>query len=339
MYQGRLFSVDVILVICLASAWLIEIVLGSPRFLPKPSRFVERFVKASADRVLALVERVSGTGATSKAPPECDAVAPRPSGRWAGVFLAFYLVSFSFIVTAALIDLAHRLHPAYYYLANILVFYRALNTRAAADKAAVARRGLRGPEDGDGVHNIIAQLSKNCLDGVCAPMLYVSVGMLFGVPAALAAAYGALSILVGVVGDKNSEYDGIGWAAAKLDGAANFLPARLCGIILPLLAPFCGMGVGGMVRGFRATREPHSVREYSKNYTSPNDAWPAAAFAGVLGIKFGRDGYDYSADAAGNGTKAPGMKDIGKAAGLMLASSLATLAACCGALLFYAISG
>ena len=319
MNAENLFSIDVNLVICLAVSWFIELALGSPRFIPKPSLLIARFAKLSADRLLAFIERLKIRSAKAE--------------KRAGVFLLIYIVLFSSIVTAVFLDLLRRLHPVFYYIFNALIISGVINTRAAADRAMSARKTL-AREDTDSIRLIIADISKNCLDGVLAPMLYAALGVLLGIPAVLAAAYKTLAILDSVVGHKSGEYLYLGWASAKADDAMNFIPARLCGLLLPLLAPVCGTGAMGMARGFRATRETHAARVFSNNYISPNDAWPAAAFAGSLGIGLGGSGEAPIGDKSEVYAKEPEIEDIGKAIRLMFVASLAVLIICCAALLF-----
>ena len=339
-----MFTIDPNYIICLAAAWLIEIVLGSPKFLPRPSKLATHCAIAAADRVLSVSERAAnrkngGNGRAAKL------------DRHAGIFLAVYVLMFTFIVTAVLLDLSHRLHPALYYILTSLIISEAINTRKAADAAISSRKAndaaivkRKTPTDyangsGDPHINekrIIWDLSKNCLDGVYAPLLYVTIGIFLGVPAALTATYRMLAALDGAVGHKEGEYKNIGWAAAKLDDAANFLPARICGAVLPLHAALCGSGARGMLRGFRATRDAHSARSYGHNYKSVNDIWAAAAFAGVLGVSLGGAETRPAGGNAAEGLAEPGDNETGKAIRLMIAASLSAVILICCALAYYA---
>ena len=135
------------------------------------------------------------------------------------------------------------------------------------------------------VWRVIEGLSKNCVEGVVAPILFIAAGALIGLPAAFAAAYRTLSAIAGIAGGDDRKYKNIGWAAVKLEYAVNFIPARLCAIVLPLAAPVCGAGLAGVRRGLRATRDIHSAQSGgSRDYAGGNGVWPAAAIAGVLNI-------------------------------------------------------
>ena len=320
MNLAKWFTVDVNLVVCLAASWLIELALGSPRFLPKFSDIAGRFVKASADKALVMTGRTQNHRARAE--------------KRAGVFLLIYIILFAAIATAVLLDFIKKLHPFLYYIFNVIILCRVINTRGAADIAAEARHKLRA-EDTASIKRIVAGISKNCLDGIFAPMLYATLGVFIGIPTVFAIAYKSLAIMDEAIGHKSGEYNNLGWAAAKMDDAANYLPARLCGLILPLLAPFCGTGARGIARGFRATSESNAARVFSNNYTSPNDAWPAAAFAGTLGISIGSGDDIKILHKQETQLREPELKDIGKAIRLMFVSSAALLALCCGALLYF----
>ncbi len=104
-------------------------------------------------------------------------------------------------------------------------------------------------------------------------MFYAFIG---GAPLALA--YKAINTLDSMIGYKNCRYCDLGWAAARLDDVANYLPARLTGLLLVLVAPFTP---GGIKRTWTVLR-----RDAGK-HPSPNGGIPEAAVAGALGIRLG----------------------------------------------------
>jgi cobalamin biosynthesis protein CobD/CbiB len=113
------------------------------------------------------------------------------------------------------------------------------------------------------------------------------------------------------------------------------LPSRLCAVALPFFAPLCGMGARGVKRGLKATRDAHSAMAYGGR-PSLNDAMPAAAFAGALGIKLGGVGHPPADDSAIDGElKEPGAAEIKKAALMMASASVFMLLACCLILIYF----
>ena len=65
-------------------------------------------------------------------------------------------------------------------------------------------------------------VAENVVDGVLSPLFFAALG---GAPLALA--YKMINTLDSMVGYKNPRYLLFGRTAARIDDAANFLPARL----------------------------------------------------------------------------------------------------------------
>jgi adenosylcobinamide-phosphate synthase len=129
---------------------------------------------------------------------------------------------------------------------------------------------------------VIETVSENLSDGVIAPLFYLAIG---GLP--LAIAYKAINTLDSMVGYKNEKYLSFGWAAARLDDVANFIPARLTGILI-VLASFCYFLVRSPGGAFSTARDSFRVmRRDGRNHTSPNSGIPEAAMAGCLGVRLG----------------------------------------------------
>ena len=119
---------------------------------------------------------------------------------------------------------------------------------------------------------VLESLAENLSDGVVAPLLYYA---LAGVPGLMA--YKMVNTLDSMVGYRNPRYEQFGKFAARLDDAANLLPARLTAGLLA--------GLGGSGRGFRF------ILEYGHRHESPNAGYPEAALAGVLNCRFGGPNY------------------------------------------------
>ena len=120
----------------------------------------------------------------------------------------------------------------------------------------------------------IESVAENASDGVVAPMLY---GLLLGAPGALA--YKAVNTLDSMVGHPHPPYENLGWAPARLDDLANFVPARLTTLLAAAASGFAGGS--GVVKTLAV------VSRYGPLTKSPNAGWAEAAFAGALDLRLG----------------------------------------------------
>ena len=140
----------------------------------------------------------------------------------------------------------------------------------AAAREAVSRIVGRDPSalDEAGIARAaIESLAENASDGIVAPVFW---GALFGLPGILG--YKAINTLDSMIGHHNERHEAFGWAAARIDDVANFIPARLTGFLFVLLAPRRSEALSCMTRDARRHR-------------SPNAGWPEAAMAGALGVR------------------------------------------------------
>jgi adenosylcobinamide-phosphate synthase len=131
---------------------------------------------------------------------------------------------------------------------------------AALDEAGLARAALES-------------VAENTADAQVAPLLWVAAG---GVPAVLM--YRAVNTLDAMIGNRSPRYARFGWAAARLDDVANYLPARVTGVLIVACAPVVGGSPAGAVRAWRRDAARHP---------SPNAGVVEAAFAGALGVRLG----------------------------------------------------
>ncbi len=119
----------------------------------------------------------------------------------------------------------------------------------------------------------IESLSENFSDGVAAPAFWFA---LFGLPGLFA--YKMLNTADSMIGHKSEKYLQFGWASARLDDVANFIPARLSILLISASA----LGCYGLAAARNALRVGLSD---SGIHRSPNSGWPEAAMAGALDIQ------------------------------------------------------
>ena len=187
--------------------------------------------------------------------------------HWAAVTVPFgwffeLLVMTTLIAQRSLYDHVSRVHMALD------------ESGLAAGREAVSHIVGRDPNalDDHGVcRAAIESLAENFSDGVVAPVFWA---LIFGLPGLLA--YKTINTLDSMIGHKTPRYLYFGRFAARLDDAANWMPARISGLIL-VLASFIAPGArpGAALRTM--------FRDAGK-HKSPNAGWPEAATAGALDL-------------------------------------------------------
>lgn len=153
----------------------------------------------------------------------------------------------------------------------------ALRTSLDAGREAVSHIVGRDPQalDEAGVSRAaIETLAESTCDGVVAPWFWL---VLLGLPGI--ALYKAINTADSMIGHLNERYRDYGWAAAKLDDLANWIPARLTAVLITLACFFTPHASPSRAWGM--------ARRDARKHASPNSGWPEAAFAGALAFKLG----------------------------------------------------
>ena len=136
----------------------------------------------------------------------------------------------------------------------------------------------------------------------------------------MALAYKAVSTLDSMIGHMDDRYRWFGWASARLDDVANFLPARITALLLVL-------SVGIVSRSWPTTqRALRILLRDGRQHPSPNSGRPEAAMAGALGVQLGGlnryDGLPIERPCLGDPDQPLTRTHIGMALTLMLWASL-----------------
>lgn len=119
----------------------------------------------------------------------------------------------------------------------------------------------------------IESAAENFSDGLVAPVFWY---VLLGLPGLLV--FKAVSTADSMIGHRTPRYEAFGWAAARLDDALSFVPARLSALLIALAALFARRSARQALR--MAWRD-------AGLHKSPNAGWPEAAAAGALGLALG----------------------------------------------------
>ncbi|MGQ4617351.1 cobalamin biosynthesis protein [Nocardia sp. R7R-8] len=172
--------------------------------------------------------------------------------------------------------------------------------------------------DGDGLARAaLESIAENTSDAAVAPLVW---GAVAGIPGLLG--YRAVNTLDAMIGYRNDRYRRFGWAAARVDDAANLIPARVTGVLTAVLAPTIGGRPAAALAAWRRDAAAHP---------SPNAGVAEASMAGALGVRLGgRTEYPHGVEmrpTLGDGP-APTVHDLRRAVRLSEAVQLtATLLA------------
>ena len=249
----------------------LDALCGDPRWLPHP-------VQAIAKLALAIEEPLRRTISNPK---------------YAGIVATIAVVGGTAGCCAALLWIATMIHPLLGDLVAIFILY---TTLAARDLSRHARAVEQPLHEGDlpqarqqvamlvgrdtdqlGEDEItratVESVAENTVDGVTAPLLFA----LFGGPI-FAMSYKAINTLDSTFGYKNERYLHFGWASARLDDVANFIPARISALLVPVAAKL--LKLDAKQAWAIMCRDRH-------NHPSPNGGQIEAAMAGAMNVRLG----------------------------------------------------
>ena len=116
----------------------------------------------------------------------------------------------------------------------------------------------------------VESVAENTVDAVICTAFWAAVG---GAPAVLA--HRAINTMDAMVGHHNDRFEHYGWASARLDDLAAWVPARLTALAVAVLRPW------------HAVRIAQAVIRDAPGHPSPNSGVAEAAFAAALGLRLG----------------------------------------------------
>jgi adenosylcobinamide-phosphate synthase len=142
--------------------------------------------------------------------------------------------------------------------------------RARERLPALVGRNPAGLDAREVARAVVESVAENTVDAIVAPVLWA---LTAGPPGVLG--YRALNTLDAMVGHVSPRYARFGWASAKADDAAAWVPARVTALLVAAVRP----GQAGAVW--------QAVRWQAPQHPSPNAGVAEAAFAAALGVSLG----------------------------------------------------
>lgn len=303
----------------LLSGYLLDLLLGDPRWIYHPvrlmglmigrtERLVRRFCGESEKALLAggvflvvlvLFETAFFFGGILFAAFTLN----RMAGLFVSVFFCWQALAVRSLKTESM---------------NV---YRELKTGTLADaRKAVSRIVGRDTKalTFEGVTKAAVEtVAENTSDGVIAPLFYM---ILFG--GLGGCLYKAVNTMDSMVGYKNEKYLWLGRYAARLDDLVNLIPARLSALLMLGGSFLCRIAVPKEEKEFYSPGNGWRIfRRDRYNHKSPNSAQTESVCAGVLGLQLAGDAWYFGSlvkkPFIGDPVRKTGFEDIKRANCLM----------------------
>lgn len=297
------------------TGYLLDLIIGDPYSFPHPVRFIGKLISIVEKQIRKITSSDRGL-------------------KIAGFFLWFIVVGATLGSTYIVLQL-FKFNKIAYFIVNTILIYTTLATKCLKDESTkiykvlktgdleksriqlsyIVGRDTSNLSEKEIVRATVETVAENTVDGIIAPLFY---GFIGGAP--LAMAYKAINTLDSTVGYKNDKYYYLGFASAKIDDIANYIPARL-GVLL--------LSLGSLVIGFNFKDALKIGIRDRKNHKSPNCAFSEGAVSGALGIQLGGTnvyfGKEVYKPTIGDKKREIEIEDIGRTNKIMYSSSIISI--------------
>lgn len=297
------------------TGYALDLIIGDPYSFPHPVRYIGKLISIVEKKIRKITSSDKGL-------------------KIAGFFLWFIVVGATFGITTLVLQL-FKFNKVAYFIVNTILIYTTLATKCLKDESVkiykvlktgdleksriqlsyIVGRDTTNLNEKEIVRATVETVAENTVDGIIAPLFY---GFIGGAP--LAMAYKAVNTLDSTVGYKNDKYYYLGFASAKIDDIANYIPARLGVVLLSLGSLFAGFNFKNALK--------IGIRD-RKNHKSPNCAFSEGAVAGALGIQLGGTnvyfGKEVYKPTIGDKTREIEIEDIVRTNKIMYSSSIISI--------------
>ncbi len=260
--------------------------------------------------------------------------------RAAGAVSSLACIGAALAVSSLLLAAAAAVHPLLHWAVSVLLICSSLAVRDLAGHARrvyvpltagsidearrftgyLVSRSTGSMDAPEMVRAVVESTAENTSDSITAPLFYAA---LFGPLGAVG--YRCVNTMDAMFGYRTPEYLHFGCVPAKIDDLLNYLPARLCAVLLAFSAPLTGGSLSGSLR---------MIRRDGRKHESPNAGYPEAAVAGALGVQLGGPsvyfGRTVKKPEIGDPLRPLHLSDIPRTVSMMYAAAGLSLAAAAG---------
>ncbi|GAA0697104.1 adenosylcobinamide-phosphate synthase CbiB [Paraclostridium ghonii] len=262
-----------LIIIVMIIAYIMDLIIGDPYSFPHPVRFIGNFIKFIEDKIRNIFKSKKGL-------------------KIGGFLLWIITVGTTALLTKLILEV-FCINNILYVIVSSAILYTTLSTKCLAHEARKIYEVLKSGDieksrkqlsyivgrdtttlnEDEIIRATVETVAENTVDGIISPMMYGFIG-----GPVFAMAYKAINTLDSMVGYKNEKYEDIGFASAKIDDIANFIPARI--------TPFFMM-IASFILGFNSKKSIKIAIRDRKNHKSPNCAYAEGAVAGALEVQLG----------------------------------------------------
>nr|WP_286884727.1 adenosylcobinamide-phosphate synthase CbiB [Aneurinibacillus sp. UBA3580] len=260
------------------TAYIIDRVIGDPRWITHPVVYMGRVITWLEAKIRMFFPREEQL-------------------KQAGILFPIILVGGSFLCMWGLLTLLHLIHPWLAWVAEAWFISTTIATKGLAEAGMGIYRLLKQGKMEEARHALsmivgrdteslneqevsrgaVETVAENIVDAILSPLFYAAIG---GAP--LAMAYRAVNTLDSMIGYKNEKYRNLGWASARFDDLANYIPARLAALTLVFVS---------WVMRLDSRNCAIVILRDARRHPSPNSGFTEAGVAGALGIQLGGTNY------------------------------------------------
>lgn len=217
--------------------------------------------------------------------------------RLRGVILVVVTIAISVGTTALVLVVAYIINPWIYLLVEGLIVWQCLALKSLRDESQKVLTSLHsgGIEEARSevsmivgrdtavldecgvVKATVETVAENASDGVGAPLFYI---LFFGAIGGVL--YKTVNTMDSMIGYKNDKYMEFGRCAAKLDDVFNYVPSRVCALMMVLASG---------ISGFDMKNAYYIWKRDRYNHASPNSAQTESVMAGALDVRLAGNAY------------------------------------------------
>lgn len=255
----------------IVSAYVLDLIFGDPQWHWHPVRLIGRMIER--------LEKILNTDKINK--------------RFAGFTLVILVVGLTIFCVWGILELAKFIHPILYYILAMLTIYFSLSVKSLGVEAKKVYKALNDKEIAEARKNLsmivgrdtdrlegpeiiratVETVAESIMDGIVAPLFYIFLG-----GPVLAWAYKAINTSDSMVGYRSERFIEFGRPTAKLDGLANYIPARITCFFISVSSLFYRKDWLGSIKW--------GLRYFFKGPEKNSEA-TEAAMAGALRVQLG----------------------------------------------------